>query len=185
MTDFKSLEKALNKRGQLGVPRPGSGRFKHGVYHPERVATQFKRGSYNGYPSYEAYLEAKERNKVKIKDEKRAYRRAARTHLEIQEKVREHAEEAINVLVEIMRSGESLETTKLQAIQMLLDRGYGKASQTNINANLDADAKPSQISTTDLTKRINEAIERVERVTSGIGEAEASADKPIDIRKYN
>ena len=117
--------------------------------------------------------------------QKRVYAKVTKTHLEIQERIRAKADALLDVLEELALSDTSSENARLAAVQQLMDRAYGKATQTNVNANLDSDAKPKDISTRELDKRIEETLERVERVTGGVQEEAESPERSIDIRKYN
>ncbi|HET9285709.1 MAG TPA: hypothetical protein VFR24_27470 [Candidatus Angelobacter sp.] len=104
---------------------------------------------------------------------------------ELQELCREKAGEAFDVLWAIIQSENSADSAKLQALQMLYDRAYGKATQTNVNAQVNADGKPSEIDDAELNSRIRETLKRVERVASGEGKPTLSEDGPSDIRKLN
>jgi hypothetical protein len=78
---------------------------------------------------------------------------------------------------------DSADSAKLQAIQMLWDRGYGKPAATTVNINQNMDAKPSQLDAESLDKRIADTLNRVEKLTR---ESSEDGDKrPTDIRKYN
>ena len=98
---------------------------------------------------------------------------------------RKDAEEVYGEVKKILMSDTSADTAKLTAAQMILDRAYGKATQTQVNAQVNADGKTSEIDDSELTRRINDAVKRVEDVTKGTGEAVASAERPADLRKLN
>ncbi len=102
---------------------------------------------------------------------------------EIQEIGRRHAESAMRRLAEIVENPESQDTAAIAAAQVLLDRTYGKASQTNINANLDANGKPTDVTSKELDTRIAKALKRVEDITGGATQAAKSQERPADLRK--
>ena len=104
---------------------------------------------------------------------------------EIQELARKHVPKAIEKLGEILENPEATDMSKIAAYHALADRGYGKPTQTNLNANFDADSKPSEVNEKELDSRIAEALERIERITSGTGQEVSGKERPADIRKYN
>lgn len=63
------------------------------------------------------------------------------------EKAKDHAEDALKVLVEIMTGGES-ETARISAANAILDRGYGKPFQAPPPDQGDGDAPPSAVTVT-------------------------------------
>jgi hypothetical protein len=104
---------------------------------------------------------------------------------EVQDIARSHAAKALEALSRIVDSQTAPDSAVIQAAGMLLDRGYGKAAQTNINANLDANADPKAVTATDLNKRIEAALRRVEGITGGELEEEQSEERPTDIRELH
>lgn len=104
---------------------------------------------------------------------------------ELQELCREKAEEIFDEIYKIVKSEQSADSAKLQAAQMLLDRAYGKATQTSVTAQVNADGKPSEIDDAELNTRIREALKRVERASSGEAKPSLSEDGPSDLRKLN
>lgn len=101
---------------------------------------------------------------------------------EIQNIARTHAAEAMRRLASIVNNSDQ-ESMVIAAASVIFDRAYGKASQTNINANVNADGKPSEISGKDLDQRINQAIKRVEDLTGGKAKAPKGKERPADIRQ--
>ena len=164
------------------------GRFRKGHEYPERVATQFKKGTWKGYPSKEAYEQSKiDNRKAKMEEAKKQKRREvlAREARDIQDMAREFSEEAMRIAMEIARNENSADSARLQAIDMIHNRGYGKAPITNINTNLNADVKPSEINGADLDQRIAEALNRVERLTAREAQETESKERPSNLRVYN
>ncbi len=104
---------------------------------------------------------------------------------EIQEIARMAAGDAMECLKNIITDGESRTSDKLTAISLLLDRAYGKATQTNVNANVDANGKEADVSTAELQRRIDTALNRIEAVTGGTGQAGTSEDRSVDLREHD
>lgn len=111
--------------------------------------------------------------------------RSIMEHRELQEKCRQEAEDALEELRRIYKSDTAADTAKLSAISMILDRAYGKATQTNVNAQVNGDGKPSEVDEAELNRRIKDALKRVEAATSGEGQPSLSEDGPSDLRKLN
>lgn len=109
----------------------------------------------------------------------------AKEHQEIQEVARQHATAAMGRLCDIIADPKTVPSVAVAAIQVVLDRAYGKASQTNINANLNADGKPSEISEAELRSRIEKTIKRVEDLTGGAPQAKPRTKRPVDLRKLD
>lgn len=104
---------------------------------------------------------------------------------DLQDLARELATKAMQSLVDILDNEDSADTAKLQAIQMILDRGFGKPAATVLNFNQSMDAKPSQLDDRSLDQRTKDALSRIERLTSGASEEAESKERPSDLRKYN
>ena len=104
---------------------------------------------------------------------------------EIQEMARRYAPDAIKAMGEILRSKVASDLAKISAANSMLDRGYGKAMQTNINATVNTDGKPSEIDEQELNRRISETIQRVEGITKRKREKIKSEDGPTDVRKLH
>lgn len=126
--------------------------------------------------------------------EKRVQRRRVRAKLivtvakearEIQHIARTHAQAAMKRLASIITDYESQDTAAIAAISVLLDRAYGKANQTNINANLDANGKPAEVTGKELDTRIEETLRRVEALTGGAPKEAPRKELPPDLRKLN
>ena len=103
---------------------------------------------------------------------------------ELQQIARENATLAMNTLVEISGNHRAPETTRIAASVAILDRAYGRASQTSITANV-SDGKKSDLNATELDKRINQALKRAEELTKRAPEKGKSEERPADLRKFN
>ncbi len=104
---------------------------------------------------------------------------------DLQDLCRQFTLKATETLIEILDNPDASDGSKLKAIEMLWDRGYGKAAQTQVNINASADTKPSELDDKSLDKRITDALNRVEKLASGETEEGKSEDRPTDLRKYN
>lgn len=161
------------------------GNFQVGKQYPQRDFTQFVVDNWKGYPSKEAYYEAREKKqKMNVKEEKRkeSLKKEARN---IQDIAREYSEAAMEVFVEVMTDKNAAPAARLEAAEKVISRGYGKPVATTINQNLNTDVKPSNVDDTTLDLRITEALTRVERLTSREAKEATSSDRPSDLFKYN
>ncbi len=102
---------------------------------------------------------------------------------ELQEIAKKNAGAAMVTLAEIMKSPKSPEQARIAAAGLILARAYGKASQTNINANVNTDGKTAEVDPNELDKRITKALERVEHLTGRAKQAPESEERPPDIRQ--
>jgi hypothetical protein len=123
---------------------------------------------------------AMERKRLKLKAKQAI---ALEAH-ELQQLARENATAAMRTLIEITRNKRAPEATRIAASQVILDRGYGKASQTSITANV-TNGKTAEIDSRELDKRIGQALKRVEDLTNRTPKAGISKKRPSDLRKYN
>jgi hypothetical protein len=124
--------------------------------------------------------EAMKRNRLKLKAKKAV---ALEAH-ELQALARENATAAMQTLIEISKNKRAPEATRIAASAVILDRGYGKASQTSITANV-TNGKASDITSDELDKRVTSALKRVETLTNRAPKAGASKKGSVDLRKYN
>ena len=104
---------------------------------------------------------------------------------EIQEEARKYGADALKCLREIVNSKLASDVAKISAAQTLLDRGYGRPTQTNINAAVGTDGKATEVTQQELDRRVAETIENIERLTKRKREKIESEERPTDIRKYN
>jgi len=106
----------------------------------------------------------------------------AKEQREIQDICRTHAVAAIEALADIVDSNTTQDSVRVAAISVLLDRAYGKASQTNINANVDANGPTNEITSKELDARVARAVQRIEAITGGEAKAPKSEKQPPDVR---
>lgn len=163
---LKGLAKCLIKRGEVvnpyGCVGRERGKYRYGIRVGSRDGCLKKRR--------EKILEARAR--------------ALEVH-ELQEMARVNATRAMRNLIDIMSNPRSPEAARIAAAAIVLDRGYGKASQTNINANVNANGKENEIDSSTLDDRIGRALKRVEELTGGARKAAAGKKRSSDVRKYH
>lgn len=109
--------------------------------------------------------------------------KVAREHREIQELARQYAKAGIDIAAQIMADPTQPASARLQAIDILESRAYGRPNQTNTNLNVDANGKPSEVSSSELNRRIEEALGAVEALTGRTVKKAKSEVKPADIRE--
>lgn len=120
------------------------------------------------------------RKRLKLKAKKAI---ALEAH-ELQQMARENATMAMRTLAEISRSKRAPEATRIAASAVILDRAYGKASQTSITANV-SNGKTSEIDGNELSKRIDSALKRVADLTTRAPKKAKGQKGPVDLRQYN
>jgi len=130
-------------------------------------------------------LSVEQKKKREMRKRVKLQETVAREAREIQDMARMAAEEAMLCLQAIMLSPDTRPSDKISAINTILDRAYGKATQTNVNANVDANGKEADISAAELQRRVEKALNRIETIAGGDGEARASQDRPPDVREYD
>jgi hypothetical protein len=114
----------------------------------------------------------------------RLHETVAKEAREIQELARRHAQAAMKRMAEIAETSHN-EAAAIAAAGLLLDRAYGKANQTNINANLDANGKSTDISQKELDTRIETALKRIDALTGGTAKTPARQEPSADLRKLD
>lgn len=123
---------------------------------------------------------AMQRTRLKLKAKKAA---ALEAH-EVQQIARENASLAMKTLSDIASNKRAPESSRIAASTVILDRAYGKASQTSITANV-TNGKESEIDSTELDKRIKQALKRVEDLTNRAPKKRARPNGSSDLRKYH
>lgn len=130
-------------------------------------------------------------NGVKLRNT-RGVRKMKRTKLrmtlekelrEIQAIARTHADQAMQRLAEIVNDDKQPASVQIVAAQVILNRAYGAPTTTNVNANIDANGKASEITGKELANRIDQALKRVEAVTGRVSEEGKSEERPADLRE--
>ena len=109
----------------------------------------------------------------------------AREAREIQTIARQYSAAAMKVAAEIMGDPMEPASARLQAADLVLNRGYGKPNQNNTNLNIDANGKTEEISSTELDTRVAAALEQFEKLTGGAAKAAAGKKQPADIRQHH
>jgi len=117
------------------------------------------------------------RKRVKLAEKKAV---ALEAH-ELQQLARENATLAMQTLIEISSNHRAPEATRIAASAVILDRAYGKASQTSITASVTNDKK-KDLDGTELDKRIKAALKRAEELTNRAPKEGKSEERPADIR---
>lgn len=168
-------QKQLNALRNFGVP-PGATLNPYGQ--KGNTPEGRKRNWWKADDSFRA--EAMKRKRIILQKKKAV---ALEAH-ELQQIARENATLCMNTLVEISKNKRAPEATRIAASAVILDRAYGKASQTSITANV-SNGKTDNISAEDLDKRIGHALKRVEDLTNRAPKAGAGKKRSVDIRKYN
>src|SRR5258708_3362959 len=100
---------------------------------------------------------------------------------DIQNQARGMATEAMEVMANLMRHSPK-GSDRVAAASIILERAYAKATQTNVNAKLNADGKPTEVTSKELDTRITEAVQRVESITGGAPEAEGGEGEAAHLR---
>ena len=115
---------------------------------------------------------------------RRLYTTVAKEAREMQDKARRAADKIMDRMVEIAATSFN-ETAAIAAANLVYDRAYGKANQTNITATVDANGKPTEVSGKELDTRIAQALKRIEELAGRAPKAPPSEDKPADVRKFD
>jgi hypothetical protein len=108
----------------------------------------------------------------------------AKEQREIQELARQGADTVMKRMLEIAATSLN-EAAAIAAGQVVFDRAYGKANQTNINATIDANGKTTDVSSKELDSRVEKAVKRIEELTGGAAKAAKSQEQPADVRKFD
>ena len=171
-------QKRLNALCKHAVP-PGGVLNPYGMYGNTRK--QRYRITWFGLKPKPALREdALKRNRIKLQQKK-----ALQLELhELQALARENATAAMRTLIEIAKNKRAPEANRIAASAVILDRGYGKASQVSITASV-TNGKADNLDSTELDKRISRALKRVEDLTNRTPKAGTGQKRPADLRKYH
>jgi len=136
-------------------------------------------------PSVHKHKLERDRNNGKKDYEMSAERRqtAGLTYKEMQAIALKHAEEMMQVLLDVASDAHQPASARVSAANSWLDRGFGKAATLNYNINAGAGAKPAELSDDDLTRRIQDNLKALEK-----GKKSETIDgnaKVINIRDFN
>lgn len=102
---------------------------------------------------------------------------------DIQDMARRHATAAMERMAHIVNNPASPENAQIAAAAVILDRAYGRPNQTNTNLNIDANGKPTEVGSTELDRRIAEALRAVEALTGRARKAPKGKEQPADVRE--
>jgi hypothetical protein len=141
-------------------------------------ATNVKKAEEGPFVTKNQIRKREKRKRLKL------YETVAREQREIQELARKGAK-AVMERLQLIAEQSPNETAAISAGLVILDRGYGKATQTNVNATLDANGKATDISGKELDARIQKVVERLEGITGRAPKAPKSEDKSVDLRKLD
>lgn len=145
----------------------------------------------NGEVVPAAYVKYSQRKSRYMKRKPRVHPRiklritVAREAREIQDLARTHADQAMKRMAEIINDPHSPDNIAVAAAEVIFNRAYGKPNQTNTNLNVDANGKPTEVSGSELDKRIAEALKRVEAIAGRAAEAPKGKKQPADLRKLD
>lgn len=117
--------------------------------------------------------QAKERVRLTVAKEAR----------DVQDMCRQSASQAIEVARVILADPFARASDRLAAANFITERAYGKATQTNVNASVDANGNKKEISAEELDQRVATALDRVERITGRAAKPTKGPDRPVNIRK--
>jgi hypothetical protein len=157
------------------MPPASHKRRMHGLFKAWAVRARMDKG--------ERAVTAKTVQKIKKRARVRLKETVAKEVRDIQNLARKFALAGIEEAAKIAGSPSSKDSDKLAAINLLLDRAFGKATQTSINAVLDANGKPSEVTGKELDERIAEALKRVEDLTGRTPKTPKSEKRLDDIRE--
>jgi hypothetical protein len=152
-------------------------RRMQGLYNGWHIKSQLRKGE-------KVVLKHAGTNKSRKRKRLRLQETVAKEAREIQEIARKNAAAAMRRMAQIAQTSHN-ETAAIAATMLIMDRAYGKATQTNINANLDANGKTTDISQKELDTRIDTALKRIDSLTRGAPKAPKSKAPPIDLRKLD
>jgi len=102
---------------------------------------------------------------------------------EVQEVARKYARATMEMIAEIAGNPTERAADRIAAGNVLLDRAYGKANQTNTNVHVDNNGRLTEISSGELTTRIEETIRAIEITTKRTVKKEESGKQLVDLRK--
>jgi hypothetical protein len=120
-----------------------------------------------------------------MKKASRGRLKIARQVRELQEMAQKLAEDGLKRMDKIINNPMSPDSVAVAATQLVWDRAYGKAVQTNANMNYDANGKPEEVSDAELSERIKAALQRIETIAGRAGKAPAGKKRPADLRKLD
>ena len=199
---FMMMTRPQFKKKPLWVVQVGKPKVKRPLSYKNNLNNLWEFGQHADAPSINPYGKASEdkvlemaENDPKPSMRERAMRKrrvrlevkkrhALEAH-ELQRMARENALTAMKTLIEISENDRAPESTRIAASQAILDRGYGKSSQTSITANVTNHAKASEITADELDTRVRQALQRAEDLTNRTRKAPEGQKRSSDLHKLN
>jgi len=86
---------------------------------------------------------------------------------DVQELAKRSMKAGLDRVNKIIADEKSQDHTALACVAFLADRAYGKAVQPNLNASVNENGSPNEISDAELAKRIDETLSRINAITGG------------------
>lgn len=187
----EALEAIAKKAGRGTIP--AAHHFKKGneLSKAENLSDEANEGRLRGLlKRWEVAKEEGPRTHEEIKAlqahnrrQRKIYEKVALEAHEVQRKARMSANDAMDTLDEIVKDPSAQHSARIAAAQVILERAYGKASQVNINAQVNPDAKNSEVTDKQLDERIRQTLKRVEELTGGEAKPTDSKEQPADVRE--
>ena len=103
---------------------------------------------------------------------------------EVQDMARQTAVQALETIKDILMNGER-DSDKLSAANMVLERAYGKATQVNVNDNVNRNGSSKEVGAAELDKRIETALGRVEELAGRAPKPSKGTQRPVNLRQRN
>jgi hypothetical protein len=102
---------------------------------------------------------------------------------EIQDMARQSAAQAMEVARQIMVDPLERASDRMAAASFITERAYGKATQTNVNAQVDTNGTKKEIGPEELDRRIEKALRGVEELTGRASKPKAGPQRSVNVRK--
>src|SRR6516162_10805714 len=131
----------------------------------------------------EVIMSTKENERRKFRRRLRLKEGVALQARDVQEVARKYARATMEMIAEIAGNPTERAADRIAAGNVLLDRAYGKANQTNTNVHVDNNGRLTEISSGELTTRIEETIRAIEITTKRTVKKEESGKQLVDLRK--
>ena len=172
----------------IKLPVKRKGRFRKGDRHPIKSAARLQAlstyrptlGSNRNPDGKAGKPHIQKRKRLELLDRKR---HQLEMH-ELQALARENASAVMQALIDISLDERAMASSRIAAGAVVLERGYGKATQISMSASLN-NGKTNELTGDELDKRIGKALERVEDITRRGSKEEKSKNRPADVRVIN
>jgi undecaprenyl pyrophosphate synthase len=103
---------------------------------------------------------------------------------DVQDMARQTAVQALEVIKDVLMNGHR-DSDKLSAADIILERAYGKATQPNVNTNVNLNGRKEEVTSAELDKRIETALRGVEELTGRKVKPNKGPERPVNLRKRN